>query len=388
MSFEDRIRQAVGRALDDVRTRMEQEVRALVQDLVAGAAEERQLAVSQVRDQTLAEAKHLADQRVAEAEAHLTATIDRVVADACAREREQATIQARRTAEAETEERAIRLLDAVRALDAAGSSNELLDALGAVVARDAGRTGVFVVRGASFQGWALTGFGAIDSQPSRLDVPIAQAPLVQRAVQTKRTVVSSEGDSTAMADPAAAAPTSGGVAVPLVVADRVTAVVYADALTADGREAQLAKGWSSIVELLARHAARCLTVLEARRLAASTSPAVAKPHTRTPSGERGRRAPAESLPAATSVSPDTSEVSARRLARLLISEIKLRNEASVDEGRRAGNLLARLGPQIDRARRVYDARVPATLVSRAQLFHQELVTTLADGDASRLGVSA
>ena len=45
MSFEDRIRQAVARALDDIRTRMEQEVRALVRDLATDAAEERQLAI-------------------------------------------------------------------------------------------------------------------------------------------------------------------------------------------------------------------------------------------------------------------------------------------------------------------------------------------------------
>jgi hypothetical protein len=88
------------------------------------------------------------------------------------------------------------------------------------------------------------------------------------------------------------------------------------------------------------------------------------------------------------LAPDLGEASARRLAKLLIAEIRLHNESSVTEGRRAGNLLTRLAPQIERARRVYDARVPATLTSRAQLFHQELVTTLADGDASRLGMTA
>lgn len=376
MSFEERIRQAVGRALDDVRTRMEQEVRILVQDLAASAAEDRQLALAQARDQTLAEARRLADQRVAEAEAHLTATIDRVVADACAREREQASAQARREADADVDARARRLLDAARALDAAGSLSDVLDALGVALAREAGRSGVFVVRGASFQGWALSGFGSLDAQPGRLDVPIAQAPLVQRAIQTGRTVASSEAEPAPGSDSTTSSLTTGGVAVPLVVADRVAAVVYADALTSDGREATVARGWASNVELLARHGARCIAALEAQR---PTPPGTPRAHV---SGRQVEHPPPPA-PAA-----ETSEASARRLARLLISEIKLHNEPKVDEGRRAGNLLARLAPQIERARRVYDARVPVTLTSRAQLFQQELVTTLADGDASRLGGAA
>jgi hypothetical protein len=378
MSFEERIRQAVGRALDDVRTRMEQEVRILVQDLAASAAEDRQLAIAQSRDQTLAEARRLADQRVAEAEAHLTSTIDRVVADACAREREQASAQARREADADMDARARRLLEAVRALDAAGSLSEVLDALGAAIAREAGRSAVFIVRGESFQGWALSGFGSLDAQPGRLDVPIAQAPLVQRAIQTGRTVASAEAEPAPGSDSTASSFTTGGQAVPLVVADRVAAVVYADALTGDGREAVVSRGWASNVELLARHGARCIAALEAQ------PPATAQPATpRAQVSGRRMEHPSAPVPAA-----ETSEASARRLARLLISEIKLHNEPKVDEGRRAGNLLARLAPQIERARRVYDARVPVSLVSRAQLFQQELVTTLADGDASRLGGAA
>lgn len=351
MSFEDRIRQSVGRALDDVRARMEQEVRALVQELAASAAEERQLAVAQARDATLLDARRLADQRVADAEARLTATIDRVVADACAREREQATRQARRVADGEAEGRARRLLDAVRALDAATSINEVFDALGAALAREAGRTGVFVVRGRTFQGWALSGFGALDAQPDRLEVPIAQAPLVQRAVQTRHTAVAGDAEGVAAPGGTATLVANVGLAMPLVVGDHVAAVAYADGLTADGREAPLQRGWTSSVELLARHATRCLAAVSAG-------------------------------------SSDASEASARRLARLLISEIKAHNEPSVAEGRRAGNLLTRLASQIERARRVYDARVPVSLESRAQLFHQELVATLADGDASRLGASA
>ena len=75
--------------------------------------------------------------------------------------------------------------------------------------------------------------------------------------------------------------------------------------------------------------------------------------------------------------PLTLEDSARRFARLLLSEIKLYHEPAVDEGRRSHNLLTRLAPEIERARAAYDARVPVSLRTRAELFHQELVATLA-----------
>jgi hypothetical protein len=72
----------------------------------------------------------------------------------------------------------------------------------------------------------------------------------------------------------------------------------------------------------------------------------------------------------------------------LLSEIKLYHEPAVDEGRRSRNLLSRLGPEIERARRLYDERIPASLRTRAELFHQELVATLAGGDPALLGMQA
>ena len=57
-------------------------------------------------------------------------------------------------------------------------------------------------------------------------------------------------------------------------------------------------------------------------------------------------------------------------------------------GRERRDILARLRPEIDRARRLYEERVPATIGARAAYFHQELVHTLADGDAGLLGGSA
>ncbi len=76
---------------------------------------------------------------------------------------------------------------------------------------------------------------------------------------------------------------------------------------------------------------------------------------------------------------------ARRFARLLISEIKLYNAAKVNEGRRHFDLYQRLKDEIDRSRKVYDKRVSPSVAERFDYFYDELVQTLAEGDAEKLG---
>ena len=76
---------------------------------------------------------------------------------------------------------------------------------------------------------------------------------------------------------------------------------------------------------------------------------------------------------------------ARRFARLLVSEIKLYNEDKVIEGRSQGDLYQRLREYIDRSRDMYDKRVKPVVSERYDYFHHELVNTLAEGDAAKLG---
>jgi hypothetical protein len=76
---------------------------------------------------------------------------------------------------------------------------------------------------------------------------------------------------------------------------------------------------------------------------------------------------------------------ARRFARLLVSEIKLYNEQKVAEGRIQNDLYVRLREYIDRSREMYDKRVKPEVAERYDYFHQELVNTLAEGDAAKLG---
>jgi hypothetical protein len=99
-----------------------------------------------------------------------------------------------------------------------------------------------------------------------------------------------------------------------------------------------------------------------------------------------RAAPGVTAAAAPHVARSADDdTSARRYARLLVSEIKLYNEGAVRVGREKRDLLQRLRPEIERARRLYEERVPDAVGARGQYFQQELVQTLADGDAARLG---
>jgi hypothetical protein len=91
------------------------------------------------------------------------------------------------------------------------------------------------------------------------------------------------------------------------------------------------------------------------------------------------------LPGNASESEVRAHNDARRFARLLVSEIKLYNEARVADGRRSHDLYERLKEDIDRSRQMYEKRVPPSVASRYDYFYDELVHTLAEGDPSKLG---
>jgi hypothetical protein len=95
-----------------------------------------------------------------------------------------------------------------------------------------------------------------------------------------------------------------------------------------------------------------------------------------------RAAPPADLPA-DDMNAD-EDVSARRYAKLLVSEIKLYHEQAVIAGRRERDLGTRLGGEIARARTLYEQRVAPHVRQHADYFHDELVRTLANGDATLL----
>jgi hypothetical protein len=121
--------------------------------------------------------------------------------------------------------------------------------------------------------------------------------------------------------------------------------------------------------MIGRHAARALEAITAFTTARAVN-----------------RASADRRPGTAGVAEirDEDHESARRYARLLVSEIRLYHEAEVVAGRQAGDLGSRLGGEIARARVLYEQRVPSPIRDQADYFQAELVRTLAGGDAALL----
>jgi hypothetical protein len=243
------------------------------------------------------------------------------------------------------------------------------------------------MRGERIQGWKLHGFGARDANPKAIDIPLSESGVIGMAVAAGRPVTTMDGETAAIGPGFHALPTDRtGLAVPVVVGGRVVAVIYADAVTLDGVEHLTPSGWPELIEVLARHAGRCLEAMTALRTAPKP---IANPKTAAPTAIAPTVTPP--TPASTlAPSPVTEmdESAAKRAARLLISEIRLYHEPAMHEGRQQKNLLERLGPEIERARKMYDQQVPEDVRSKTDYFHQELVRTLAGGDASLLGTNA
>jgi hypothetical protein len=82
--------------------------------------------------------------------------------------------------------------------------------------------------------------------------------------------------------------------------------------------------------------------------------------------------------------PAKDHEDAKRFARLLVSEIKLYNEAKVEEGRKNKDIYDQLKDDIERSRKLYSERYPG---APPGYFNEELVRVLAGGDEGALGQS-
>ena len=69
----------------------------------------------------------------------------------------------------------------------------------------------------------------------------------------------------------------------------------------------------------------------------------------------------------------------------MVSEIKLYNEAKVNEGRRTKDIYERLKEDIERGRQMYTTACPPPVRDATNYFYDELVRILAGGDAGALG---
>jgi len=79
-------------------------------------------------------------------------------------------------------------------------------------------------------------------------------------------------------------------------------------------------------------------------------------------------------------------IEAKTFARQLVSEIKLHNEAAVEEGLKNGYIYDRLREDIERARRMYNERVGPQIRETSNYLYTEMVRILCEGNESLLGL--
>jgi hypothetical protein len=265
MSFDDRIKSRVDQALGP-----------LVQQLLADAAAEREEAVRTAKLAIFDEAEQASQARVADAEARVRATIAEKIAQAREEDRESAARELRKQLESELDKKmhdaldaaenrhrsaladgeaksaanikaavaaahvkereiemscASRLLESVRGLDGATSLSEVLDALALAAAKEAARAAVVVLRGDRIQGWRMSGFGPRDKQPKLIDLALAEAGVIGLAIGAGRPINTRDSQTAAIGPGFETLPADRmGLAVPVAVGGRVVAVVYADAV--------------------------------------------------------------------------------------------------------------------------------------------------------------
>jgi hypothetical protein len=295
------------------------------------------------------------------------------------------------------------LQKAVAAIQAGGTQKEILRALLDNTVLYSGRAALFVVKGGSASGWQGIGFGDSDSIK---DFPLdLNATLVAKTLQSR----SAQGGAASDFDHAFLTkfrkPSGKVVVLPLLLKDKVSALIYAD-----GEGSTLD---ASALDVLVRATSTWLEVVSQRKQAhkeggseptevAHTSAAPSDPFAahaplHAPAAQHvPAAAPAAAMSAAAASggpsttkaqSPEEAELhrKAQRFARLLMDEIKLYNQAKVSEGRKNRDLYDRLKEDIEKSRATYQKRYGNTSAAGADYFNQELIRSLAEDDISLMG---
>jgi hypothetical protein len=348
MTFDDQMRRAFETLTTRLHDEIARQVQTVVDELAASAQAQRDEAVADAqaeRDRAVAEAHAERDQAVADAHAERDQAVadaqadrDRAIADVKAERdqavaaalAEQAAAVATAPPAASTDHEAngaasTQVLDAIRAIDEAHTLSGILDALVHSAASGVNPAAVLLVRDGGYSCWRSIGFDPPFERGQSVEVP------------------------------------EGAPVMPIAIGGQAVAVLYT------GTQSSELHSQHAAVEILVRHAARCLESVTAFKAA------------------RGALANGAGNAAGSADEASTDEdAAARRYARLLVSEIKLYHESDVMAGRRERDLASRLGGEIARARVLYEQRVPAPIRQHADYFHDELVRTLANGDPALL----
>ena len=252
-----------------------------------------------------------------------------------------------------------------------GSQAEVLRHLLEGAARFCGRAALFVIKGGSMTGWQAIGFDNNDEIKSF--TLSASAGLAERAIHTRAPVAGAAQEFDSGFVSALTAPVDGKcVVLPLVVKEKVAALIYADLGKLPDNTVDL-----SALTLLCRFTAVWLELLALRKAGAAP----------VEEAQSAATAVAAEVDAGALGSPEDadSHKKARRYAKLLVDEIKLYNQSKVTEGKQNRDLYDRLREDIEKSRAAYDKRFSGTPASSANYFTQELIRVLADNDVTLMG---
>jgi hypothetical protein len=299
-----------------------------------------------------------------------------------------------------------KLLAAVAAVQASTGQRDILNSLLDQTAGFCARSVLFVVKQEVATVWQAIGFDdddAVRNFSLDSDTRLLQHVLGKREPAT--------GDTTQMDARflnTFGAPVNGEChLLPLFLKDKVAAVLYADAGTANASCERAA------LDLLARFTSIWLEAQGGRKGAHEDAPAPEQPtaeaRTSPAAGLSANApewtpavavaaAPAKEATVVPAMAPEVAAEAAgmssadvethkraQRFARLLIDEIKLYNKGKVEEGLKQKDLYDRLRDDIDKSRASYAKRYGTTVAVSGDYFVQELVRGLAQGDASTLG---
>jgi hypothetical protein len=322
------------------------------------------------------------------------------------------------------------LLKAISSIQTGTTQREILRTLLDNASRYCGRVALFVVKAGAATGWQGRAFS---NHEEIKDFPLdLSGGVAARAMQSRLAFTASAADLDPKFVSRFGAPAEDhALLLPLLLKDRVAALVYADAGTEAGGKME-----GAALELLVVSASAWLEVAALRKQAQKEGPAEARSFEKTPAAAApvpaspsfsdpfAAHAPAHSpvaapeppaaepadavstmsepVPAAAAATATAVAVDAfaalstedadlhrkaQRFARLLVDEIKLYNQAKVAEGRKNKDLYDRLKEDIDKSQATYQKRFGATIASSAEYFNQELVRSLAEDDSSVMGAN-
>jgi hypothetical protein len=158
----------------------------------------------------------------------------------------------------------IALVRSIRAIEQAATAAELLESLGRGLADEVGRVVMLVLHGSDAEVWSISGFGPeLDCRRRGL-----KRDEIDKRGRGSIAEALERGELCYVRPAAAGGPQHSGLrfaelpegrvglAIPLHLHGKAAAVVYADDVAQDGRT--IPSAWPEFVEVLVRHAARCL----------------------------------------------------------------------------------------------------------------------------------